>query len=806
VFGSGLAGLGLTPAQFEQLSQQVGKSIKYRATGPVPVPSEQAPFGYIDRPELTGPLLNYLLSDQPAPAGRAIISTVHGLGGIGKTTVARWLIWRPEIEDRFRDGRIWVTLGNEPPDPSTIINNCVSQLEPTFKIKPTVDAARADLAALLKDRSVLFVIDDVWPKKSAKVAKALMVPSAGSRFLLTTRFPQLADDPDIRSQDFPLDAMNVDQARELIETALMRKLQEEEWVLAERLCEIVGGHPLALELAAARIKDGRSWKALLDDLSVEVARLEALDQGDDDLLAEHADSDARKRRTSVRASLLLSVGCLNRDGQRLFAWLGVVAENATITEKMAATLWSEEKEKADRHLRRLNGLGLLRPMGEGYGIHDLMHDLARDLLTKPEVPERAGDIAGFGLTLQDATRQFLARYRAQTTGNSWHTLPDDGYIHDHLVRHLEQAGWDREFQGLLWEESADCHCGWYQARERLGQIAGFLADVDRVWRHADRSAVTATNNEVRGKAISLQLHCALITASINSLSAAIPPEVLVSAVRFAILDLWSASALARQNPEPHARIGALLALAGVARQSDQRRVLGEALSVAHGIPDDLTRSWALANVAERLPAEEALAVARSIEDAGWRGQALANATQQLPAEEALAVARGIEEGYHRALALGRVAERLSAEQHAGVLGEALNVARSIVDTSHRDEVLTEIVRRLPAEEALAVARSINQAECRTLALAEIVQRLPAEEQSTVFDEALSAARSIPGPGSRDDALVEVAGRLPTEHALIAARCIDNADDRASTLAEVARRLPAEKQPSVLSRPSRNQTG
>src|SRR6202035_2541420 len=78
-----------------------------RSTRRVPTPSEQAPYDFVDRPELTSPLLAYLLSDEPVPTGRAVISAVHGLGGIGKTTVARWLVWRPEVEQRFLDGRIW---------------------------------------------------------------------------------------------------------------------------------------------------------------------------------------------------------------------------------------------------------------------------------------------------------------------------------------------------------------------------------------------------------------------------------------------------------------------------------------------------------------------------------------------------------------------------------------------------------------------------------------------------------------------------------------------------------------------------
>ena len=607
--------LGLTPAQFEQLSQQVDKSIGDRSTRLAPAPSEQAPLDYVDRPEVTDPLLDHLLSVEPAQRGRALISAVHGLGGIGKTTVARWLVWRPEIEQRFPDGRIWVTLGNEATDAITVISDCVCQLDPTLKTKATLGAARADLAALLQDRSVLFVIDDVWPGRSADVAKALLVPSLRSRFLLTTRFPQIADDPGIRAADFPLDEMSANQAAELITRALHRDLSAAEQLDAERLCEIVGGHPLALELAAARIKEGRPWKALLDDLSAEIARLERLEETDDDLLADPIGGEARKRRSSVRASLLLSVRYLSSPAQRLLAWLGVVAEDAIITPRMAATLWSEEEETARGHLRTLSGLGLLSAKGDGYSIHDLMHHLARELLTAPEAVAPAGDIPGLGLTLQGAHRRLLGSYRAKTSNDLWHTLLDDGYIHNHLVRHFEQAGWESELGSLLWEESGDGHCGWYQAREQLGQTAGFLADVSRVWSYADRLGAAVSSEGLRAQATGLQLHCALIIASINSLSAGIPAEVLLGSVRCGILSLPSALALARQHPIRDRRVDLLLALENEMQQSRLPSLLGEAIAVARGIDDAESRAKALAKVAQRLPAEEALVVVRGIEDA-----------------------------------------------------------------------------------------------------------------------------------------------------------------------------------------------
>ena len=691
-----------------------------------------------------------------------------------------------------------MTLGNEPPDAITIITDCVSQFDPTLKTKATLEMARADLTTLLHDKSVLVVIDDVWPGKSAEVAKALMVPSPNSRFLLTTRFPQIAADPDIKAEDFPLDEMSFEQAAELIGRAFARELSQDERDLAGRLCEIVGGHPMALELAAARIKEGRQWKALLDDLAAEISRLETLEEDDGNLIAEPIGGETRRRRTSVRASLLLSVRYLSGPGQQLFAWLGVVAEEATISPAMAATLWSLEEDTADKQLRALCGLGILSVKVGGYGIHDLMHDLARELLNAPETVTGAGEVFEIRRDFRGAVEQFLERYRAKTRNNLWHTLPDDGYIHDHLIYHFEQAGWDSEVEVLLSEESADGHCGWYQVRERLGHTAGFIGDVGRIWSYADRLANAATSEASRSKAIALQLHCALIITSINSLSAGIPVEVLVGSVRCGALAIPSALALARQNPEPRLRVEALLALHAVLQWSRWPNVLIEALSAARGIEDARSRAETLAEVAQRLPADdqpcafnEALSAARAVDDPRSRGEALAGVAQQLPPEAALEVARGIDVAYSRARALAEVALRLPAE-------EALAVALAIDNVRFRGEALAGIAKQLPAEKARAVARGIGDTYWRARSLAEVAQRLPAEDQLGLLGEALNDAMRV-GVALRARALAEVAQRLPAEErsrllgkALVAARGIDNARSRAETLAEVALRLPVEE--------------
>jgi hypothetical protein len=609
----------------------------------------------------------------------------------------------------FPDGRIWVTLGNEPLDALTIINDCVCELDPALKPKATVEMARADLATLLRDKSILFVVDDVWPG-SAHIAKALLVPSSHSRFLLTTRFSRLADDPAIGAAEFPLDEMSVAQAKELIAHTLGRKLSSEEEPLAKRLCKTVGGHPLALELAAARIREGlgRSWDALLSDLSAEIAHLGVLEEADDDLFETPITDKAKDREKSVRASLLLSVRYLNQMGQRLFAWLGVISENATITPRMAATLWAVEEETALRHLRNLSGTGILKAEDSLYRLHDL----AREILTAPVIAARERDIPGLGLTLQDASRQLLERYRAKTSSGLWHTLPEDGYIHEHLVQHFECANWKSELANLLWEEKADGGSGWYQARERLSQTAGFIADTNRIWSYADRTFTVAATESDRTPAIALQLHCALIIASINSLSKVIPTEVLLGSVRCGLIKFPTALALARQSPDQYARPSALSRLAGEMPPEGQPSVLGEALAAAHGIKEASQRGSALSVVAQRLPPEEALDIARRIDDAQRRAEALAAVVPRLPPEEGLVVARGIDQALERAKALAAIAPLLPAEALPSVLGEALAAARGIDEGWRRNSALAAVAPQLPPEEGLVVARGIDDVQQR----------------------------------------------------------------------------------------------
>ncbi len=326
--------------------------------------------------------------------------------------------------------------------------------------------------------------------------------------------------------------MTKTQALELLTKKVEKQgkhLQEEEIKSAQALAKAVGYLPLALELAADQVASGTSWQVLIEDIKQEIARLKSFkDPG-----IRNISDDDKFKKLSLQASLNLSIKRLEENDREYFAWLRVLPENASITPKMTATLWNTDERDAEETLQYLRSQALLLPgvfLADGtatYRLHDLFHDLARNLLTEPQKPKRQGDLIGLGMKWENVHAQLLDKYQQQTENNLWHTLPDDGYIHQHLVWHLEKAGKVEEIHQLLREESASGNNGWYEVRERFGQTAGFLTDIARAWELGE----TDWGKKNLSQVVGLQCRYGLIIASLNSLAVKTPTEVIVKLVK-----------------------------------------------------------------------------------------------------------------------------------------------------------------------------------------------------------------------------------------------------------------------------------
>src|SRR5579859_2912163 len=179
-------------------------------------------------------------------AGESVAMTaLHGLPGVGKTTLAITLAHDAEMRAHFRDGILWAALGPHP-DISSILSHwslLLGVATPDTSDESDHEALAVQLRRAIGTRRMLLVIDDAWDLKHALVFK---VGGPDCAHLVTTRFPTIANAfaPQATSIIHELDE---DESMVLLRM-LASQVVEREPQKARELALAVGGLPLALTL------------------------------------------------------------------------------------------------------------------------------------------------------------------------------------------------------------------------------------------------------------------------------------------------------------------------------------------------------------------------------------------------------------------------------------------------------------------------------------------------------------------------------------------------------------------------------
>ena len=404
----------------------------------VPRQAEKLPANFVPRPGPFNAVKAMLLQGADVAASTLVVSAIYGLGGIGKSVLAAALADDGEIQRRFPDGTLWVTLGQNP-DLLPMLGEWIRALGDYNYSPLSPEAASAHLRTLLYDRQMLLVVDDVW---NPVHLDPFRVGGKGSCVLVTTRGAPIQD-----MEKYDLDVMTHGQAMTLLTQKLGTPLLQAEKQQAAAFAERVGYLPLALELAMAQIEEGYTWEELLDEFRSEVDRLELLDRIDPTDIPD----DQKRREHSLIACFNLSLKSLTPEQQTYFAWLGVLPEDADITQRMTQTLWQLTRHQAGSALRAFRTKGLLKGERPTYRLHDLMHDLAVKLLTCEAKPRDGAILSGLGLKNAEAHETLLSLYQAKTQDGQWHTLTDDGHIYANLTWHMLQAEQPMRVHQLLQE-------------------------------------------------------------------------------------------------------------------------------------------------------------------------------------------------------------------------------------------------------------------------------------------------------------------------------------------------------------------
>jgi NB-ARC domain/CHAT domain len=773
------------------------------------------PTYYVDRPEYSQDLKNRLLKGSSSN-GTLVITAIHGMGSVGKSTMAAAIAHDPGVKNHFCDGILWATLGQEP-NVLSLLSGWVQALGDYNFSATDKEATSAHLRTLVHDKTVLLVVDDAWNPADVQHFK---VGGSRCQMLVTTREAAIAVVLGVKP--YPLDVMKPEQAIELL-TRKLRELGHElndiERQPAANLALSVGYLPLALELAAVQVAGDTSWERLLQDIKQEIARLKFFEQTGG---SETGTDEASLKRLSLTASLNLSIKRLPEEYKQNFTWLGVLPEDVTITPAMTATLWDidDERDAADT-LKDLRDKALLLPdvsLADGtltYRLHDLLHDLARNLLTSPSKSKRPGDLPGLGFKLVDAHTIFLKKYQQKTKDGLWHSLPNDAYIHQHLVWHLEKANQIEEIHQLLREESETGRNGWYEARERLAQTVGYLNDVSHAWELAEASSTEATLSKIVG----LQFRYALITASVNSLAANLPGNLLVVLVKKKVWSSEQGLAYLRRNPDLQQRVKLLIELSDYLPLVLKEQALKPALDTTKEIQNEEYRAQILCALADKLPLNllpQAFDATKEIQNEEYRTQILCVLANKLPPNllpQVFDATRKIQNWEYRAQVLCALGDKLPPNLIPQVFDATREILNELIKTIQSDKYLehsveifivlvenlsTNLLPDLLSEVLDAARKSWNKNEkydekyyAQVLSvLIVLVDNL----QTNLLLKIFLAAREIQSERYRAQVLCALADKLATNllsEAFSTATNIQNEQYRAQVLCALANKLPSD---------------
>lgn len=306
-----------------------------------------------------------------------VLTAIRGWPGIGKTTIAAVLAHDPDIATAFPDGVLWTSLGPKP--------NLFSELatwgralgtDDLLRVK-TLEEATAQLTALLRNKRMLLIIDDVWESEHAVPFK---VGGRGCATLITTRENKVAQALVPTANDIYRLPILTDEKALVLLQALAPTVVRDYPAESHELVHELEGLPLALQVAGHMLNIEASYGFGVTDLIKELREGAAILEAK----APVDRTDLANETTPTIAILLKrSTDRLDELTRDCYAYLGVFAPKpATFDLAAMKAVWQvEQPEPIVRTLVDRGLLEFVKEMGR-YQMHPLLVAHANSLLTE----------------------------------------------------------------------------------------------------------------------------------------------------------------------------------------------------------------------------------------------------------------------------------------------------------------------------------------------------------------------------------------------------------------------------------------
>ncbi|XP_031407789.1 putative disease resistance protein RGA4 isoform X3 [Punica granatum] len=367
--------------QLEGNNNLMGSLVENRAR-PETIPFKSDPY-VIGRDKDKEKIIEFLLN--PDFEENVSVLPIVGVGGLGKTTLARLVFNDDKVKEYFEMKLIWVCVSinfNVEDILRKIVRGCTPNKEGIANLD--MNELLEKLKKWIDGKKFLLVLDDVWKDNRSKwleLREFLMSGAKGSKILVTTRYPRVAE---TMTREFhELSGLPEDEALSLLMLMAMKK--EREWKnqnlekIAREIVKKCARVPLAIKTVGrlllhfgCREKD---WLDFKDN------NLSSIDQEEDD----------------ITPTLKLSYDFLPSHLKSCFAYCSLFPQDSVLEPRELVYLWMAQgfinKPRGGRktleevgydYFRELLSRSFFQDIEEDiYGdimsckMHDLMHDLAQ---------------------------------------------------------------------------------------------------------------------------------------------------------------------------------------------------------------------------------------------------------------------------------------------------------------------------------------------------------------------------------------------------------------------------------------------